>query len=147
MIGFIIIGHNHFASGILSAVEMIIGRQVNVETVDFLPQDDIETLDKKISNSIKTLDNSDGIIFFADIAGGSPFNRSMVFLVENLELDIHVIGGINLPLLIEAFNLRNSIRIPNELIDKLISIGSESIVYGNKMLQEEFKKNIRGYIP
>lgn len=142
MIGFIIVGHNHFASGILSAVEMIIGRQLNVESVDFLPEDDIGALDQKINNSIKTLENSDGIVFFADIAGGSPFNRSMVFLAENLELNIHVMGGINLPLLIEAFNLRNSVKNPSELIDKLISLGNESIVYGNKMLQEELNKNI-----
>jgi len=142
MIGFIIVGHNHFASGILSAVEMIIGRQLNVESVDFLPEDDIGALDQKINNSIKTLENSDGIVFFADIAGGSPFNRSMVFLAENLELNIHVMGGINLPLLIEAFNLRNSVKNPSELIDKLISLGNESIVYGNKMLQEGLNKNI-----
>ncbi|MEQ6359712.1 PTS sugar transporter subunit IIA [Thermoanaerobacter thermohydrosulfuricus] len=142
MIGFIIVGHNHFASGILSAVEMIIGRQLNVESVDFLPEDDIGALDQKINNSIKTLENSDEIVFFADIAGGSPFNRSMVFLAENLELNIHVMGGINLPLLIEAFNLRNSVKNPSELIDKLISLGNESIVYGNKMLQEELNKNI-----
>lgn len=137
MIGFLVTGHDSFASGILSSAQMIMGKQTNVEIVEFKPQDDIEDLDRKIEESIKKLDVSDGLIIFSDIVGGSPFNRSMTALVQNSDINIHVISGTNLPLLIEAFNTRRFESDIKKVVDSIMGVSAMTILYGNKMLQDE----------
>ncbi|KUO71157.1 MAG: hypothetical protein APF77_10435 [Clostridia bacterium BRH_c25] len=140
MVGLIITGHNCFAGGILGAAEMIMGRQENVAAVDFEEQDDIEILDAKLKEQMGRLDTSEGVILFADMAGGSPFNRSMIMMAENPEADIHVISGVNLPLLIEALNMRQYVEEIKQLVDDLMNISASAIIYGNKMLEDEMKK-------
>lgn len=137
MIPLIITGHNCFAGGILGAAEMIMGRQENVVAVNFEAQDDIETLDGKLREKISMLDEGEGVLMFADMAGGSPFNRSMVMTAENPEANIHVIGGVSLPLLIEALNMRQYAAGIKQLVEDLMNISASAVVYGNKMLEAE----------
>ncbi|AOT70322.1 PTS sugar transporter subunit IIA [Geosporobacter ferrireducens] len=140
MVAFVITGHNHFASGMISAVEMIMGEQKNVGIVDFLPEDDINVLDRKLMESFEKLDTTEGVIIFADLPGGSPFNRSMVMLAENPKFNIHVLSGTNLPLLVEALNARTYTSGVSQMIADLVNISSSTIVYGNKMLEDHMGK-------
>jgi PTS system N-acetylgalactosamine-specific IIA component len=140
MIGFVITGHNKFASGIASAVEMVAGSLENTVIVDFLPEDEVKKLDMKIKDACNQIHLQEGIVIFADLVGGSPFNRSMIFMTENPKLNIHVIGGINLPLLIEAFNSRPQFNQIKELVDSIMDVSSETITYGNKILENDMNK-------
>ena len=36
MIGIVVTGHGHFPSGLLSAIELVVGRPENVAAVDFV---------------------------------------------------------------------------------------------------------------
>ncbi|MGF7398336.1 PTS sugar transporter subunit IIA [Thermoanaerobacterium thermosaccharolyticum] len=139
MIGFLIIGHNHFGSGILSAAEMIIGKQKNIEYIDFLPDFDTALLDEAINQTLEKLNYSEGIIIFTDLIGGSPFNRSMVVFTEKPEYNIHVLSGTNLPILIEALNLRERINNPEILVKQILKIGKDNIIYGNEILKNEIE--------
>lgn len=136
MTGFVITGHNNFAKGILGAAELIVGKQKNIIAVDFLPEDNIDILDKKIHLALEELSNSKDIVIFADLVGGSPFNRSMIASANNKQSNIHVIGGVNLSMIIEALSLRDTYDDVKKLINQIIDVASESIRYGNKMLED-----------
>lgn len=114
MIGIIITGHGKFASGLLSAVEVIAGKQQNVQAIDFLVEDSSEGLWEKIAQAAKEM-NVDGILFLTDISGGTPFNTS-VLVSKKLRLPCHILSGTNMPLIIEAAFSRDAM-----LLDDLVS--------------------------
>ena len=95
----IITGHNNFASGILSSLTMIAGAKDNVFAVDFLSDDNDESLESKYNKIID--ENKDSEILFAcDLMGGTPFKvtSKLAFTNNNYE----VVTGINLGGLIDT---------------------------------------------
>ena len=95
----IITGHNNFASGILSSLTMIAGAKDNVFAVDFLSDDNDESLESKFNKIIS--DNKDSeILFVCDLMGGTPFKvtSKLAFTNDNYE----VVTGINLGGLIDT---------------------------------------------
>ena len=95
----IITGHNNFASGILSSLTMIAGAKDNVFAVDFLSDDNDESLESKFNKIIS--DNKDSeILFVCDLMGGTPFKvtSKLAFTNNNYE----VVTGINLGGLIDT---------------------------------------------
>ncbi len=95
----IITGHNNFASGILSSLTMIAGAKDNVFAVDFLSDDNDESLEGKFNKIIS--DNKDSeILFVCDLMGGTPFKvtSKLAFTNNNYE----VVTGINLGGLIDT---------------------------------------------
>lgn len=99
MIGIILTGHGSFASGLASSIEVIAGKQDYFKAIDFpMGSTNIE-LSEKLQQAVKELDCSD-IIFCTDIAGGTPFNQSVI-LSTRLPRS-RVISGTNVPVLLEA---------------------------------------------
>jgi mannose/fructose/sorbose-specific phosphotransferase system IIA component len=137
MIKLIITGHNRFAEGITSAAEMILGPQEGINTLSFEPTDDVDSFDKKLNDLLNDLSVTDSVVILADLAGGSPFNRSMIYMAEHEKQNIQVIGGANLRLVMEAALGLQLIDNAEELAANLLDVASESVVYGNRMLEEE----------
>ena len=74
MIGLILTGHGEFAVGVGHALEMIAGKQTAYKVVPFLESDPIETLENNLRDAMKELqEETEGIVVFADLLGGSPF--------------------------------------------------------------------------
>ncbi len=132
MIASIIIGHGNFGSSILESAEMIIGKQQNIQLIDFLKKDSLEDIDRKISQALDNLDTEDGVIVLADLMGGTPFNRMMLQASENP--DIKVVAGVNMPLVMEILNNRSKISDLDSFIEENISMSREMMVLGNKLL-------------
>lgn len=100
MFGIIVTGHGYFATGIASAMELIIGKQEKFIAVDF-PQTDTKTeLENNIRQAIKQYKEEEHILILCDLLSGSPFNVS---IMEAMNDDrIRVIYGTNLGMLIET---------------------------------------------
>ena len=95
----IITGHNNFASGILSSLTMIAGAKDNVFAVDFLSDDNDESLESKFNKIIS--DNKDSeILFVCDLMGGTPFKVTSKLAFTNDSYE--VVTGINLGGLIDT---------------------------------------------
>lgn len=95
----IITGHNHFASGILSSLTMIAGTKDNIFAVDFLSDDNDESLEGKFNKIIS--DNKDSeILFVCDLMGGTPFKVTSKLAFTNDSYE--VVTGINLGGLIDT---------------------------------------------
>lgn len=99
MIGIIVTGHGKFASGLASSIEVIAGKQDKFEAVDFPIGSTSADLAAQLQEAVDRLNCSD-IIFCTDIAGGTPFNQSVI-LSTHLA-NSKVISGTNIPVLLEA---------------------------------------------
>ncbi len=105
MIGIILTGHGNFASGLASSIEVIAGKQEYFKAIDFPIGSTNVELATKLQQAVDELNCSD-IIFCTDIAGGTPFNQSVI-LSTRLS-NSKVISGTNVPVLLEALFSRGN---------------------------------------
>ena len=124
MIGIIVSGHIHFASGMQSAVEAIVGEQQGIEFVDFVPSITTEELEQLMLQSIARINTGDGVLILTDVPGGSPCNRALSIMLKRN--DIKVIAGCNLPMITNACFERDGLSL-DELVEVVFDIGNQSI--------------------
>lgn len=135
MIGCILTGHGTFARGMLGAVEMIAGPQENFETVPFLEELPLEEFEEQMTKNLEKLQAScDGIVIFSDLVGGTPFRTAM--LASQNHENVEVIGGTNLPLLVEASLLRLSADNAAAFADEMIETGKNGMIRAQLQLND-----------
>ena len=127
MIGILIATHGKFAEGILDSVELIMGKQDNCQTLALCHGHSIESFSQDIYTSIKKLDQGHGVIVFTDLYSASPYNQAALNYKKLVGIDYRLVSGVNLPMLIEAFNQR---MIGSSLVEttmKSLESGTEGI--------------------
>lgn len=107
MIGMIVTGHGSFATGITSGLMLLAGDPEAYEAVDFDPEDSVDMLTEKLKGALTRLDSCEEILILADLAGGSPFNVSLRLKLSK-EKHLEVIGGANLPVVLDAYLARGA---------------------------------------
>jgi mannose/fructose/sorbose-specific phosphotransferase system IIA component len=122
MVRGIIIGHGDFAKAMLTTAKQIVGEQELVEVISNVGLS-CETLNEKIEEILGRDDKNETIIF-VDLPGGSCTISCYKLLKNNRNLNM--ICGINLPILIEFFMLREK-HSAQELVPILIKKGKENI--------------------
>lgn len=135
MIGIVVSGHGNFASGILSSLELIAGKQENVAGVDFTLNDNIESLQSRLENAAKELSACEGILFLTDIAGGSPF-RICALLCQELK-NSRVVSGTNVGMILEISLSREGIGI-----EELKNMALQSGISAVKAFEPRKKKQV-----
>jgi PTS system N-acetylgalactosamine-specific IIA component len=126
MINLIITGHGRFASGLFNAVEQVIGPQLQVVTVDFMPEMSTQQLDEQLKQALESLPAGSGTLFFTDLIGGSPF-RSSVLLSQALPAS-DVIAGTNLQMLAEMMMERDEIDDVKVFAAQALACGKQGIL-------------------
>ncbi len=126
MISIIICMHGKLGTEILKTIELIIGKQKNIIAFNFLENENTDNIIKKYKNSFKKLNIKNGLIFFVDIFGGSPFNAANKILNEK-KIKCDIISGTNIPMLLEVLMSREDKKNFNELVNIAIDIGKKSI--------------------
>lgn len=106
MIGVLIATHGKFAEGILDSVELIMGKQENCQTLALCHGNSIEDFSTDILESVKKLDQGEGVIVFTDLYSASPYNQTALNHKNLSDTEYRLVAGVNLPMLIEAFNQR-----------------------------------------
>lgn len=105
MIAVVVATHGELSKEVVKVSEMIFGKQENVGVVTFLGEENIEDLKRKYNEQLSSLNKEDGVLFLVDIFGGSPFRIASSIALENDNIDI--ITGVNLPMLLEIYKLRD----------------------------------------
>lgn len=123
MVGFVIATHGRLSEGLLNAIELIAGKQENIETVSLVHGDSVEDYRLRFDNAIKKVDSGAGVLVFLDFFGGTPSNIAINYYEDK---NILCILGVNLPMLIEVLHMRSSMDV-NELEDICINAGRSSI--------------------
>ena len=135
MVGVVIETHGKFADGLLDAMHLIAGPQEKIDQISLKEGDSVELLKSRILESVKNLDDGDGVLVFVDMFGASPCNAAAALFKEHVE----VVTGVNLPMILEILNLRGSVSL-KELAAIAMDAGKESIKNLTEMVRDSLKK-------
>jgi PTS system mannose-specific IIA component len=132
MIGILVVTHNQLGDALIESAEFIIGgRPKALESISIDLNQNAESLRKKIADTIKKVDQKDGVLILTDMFGGTPSNLSYSFLEEGR---IEVLSGVNLPILIQAVNNRDKMNLA-DLGNNLEKFGKKSISLASGILK------------
>jgi PTS system mannose-specific IIA component len=123
MIGLVIASHGQLAAELLATAKQIVGELPQVASCSVEPGASAEDLKKQLSERIKSVDQGEGVIVFADLLGGSPCTQSLSLCQQSR---LEVITGVNLPMLIKANSLRTTTPL-HELALQLTQYGQRNI--------------------
>lgn len=133
MIGGIIVSHGKLAEELLNALTIILGEVTNMEAISIGWYDDVEESKKKINQSVKRVDQKNGVLIFTDMFGGTPSNLSFSFLKDN---QVEIITGVNLPMLIKFVSLQKSNNL-SEAAKKVMEQGKKNIHLASALLNSK----------
>jgi mannose PTS system EIIA component len=128
MIGLILVTHGRLAQEFLVAMEHVVGKQQNIETIAIGPNDDMEQRRADIAAAISKVDQGKGVIVLTDLFGGTPSNLAISLLEAGR---VEVIAGVNLPMLIRlegarrSMNVREAVAAARDAGQKYISVASD----------------------
>ena len=132
MIGIVIVTHSQLGEALIGAAEFIIGsRPESIESISIDLSENAEKLRQKIDKGIKKVMGQEGVIILTDMFGGTPSNLSYSFLEEG---HIEVLSGVNLPILIQAVNIRKKMEL-DQLAADLEAFGKKSISLASGILK------------
>jgi PTS system mannose-specific IIA component len=134
MIGIVVVTHGKLGEGFLDAMYLIAGPQKGIEKVALMEEDSIELLRDRMLEAVKKVDDGSGVLVFVDMFGASPSNAAAYLVNENVE----VVTGVNLPMLLEIINLRDSMSL-NELALTAMNAGNESIKNLTEIVRNSLK--------
>ena len=133
MIGIVIVTHAQLGEALIEAAEFILGQRPEaIESVSIDLSENAEKLRAKIVQGIKKVAGQSGVIILTDMFGGTPSNLSYSFLEEGR---VEVLSGVNLPILIQAVNLRKKDIELGQLAADLEVFGKKSISLASGILK------------
>lgn len=94
----LIVGHMNFPSGVLSAINLLMGKNENIFSLDL---DQSRTHEEFEIELKKLLDDNEKVIVLADLTGGAPHQIASRLILESGKSDQFVISGINLALVLD----------------------------------------------
>lgn len=125
MIGFILTGHAQFSNGLASAIDMVAGDQPAFQIVPF-DGAQAATYGDDLRGAISAMrEETDGVLVFVDLLGGTPFNQAM--MAGATIPGVRVVTGVNLPMLLECMSLRTDATTAEELVQTAVEIGQMGI--------------------
>lgn len=139
MVGLLVTGHGHFATGLQSALQLIAGNAENLAFVDFEAEHSTEVLTDNLNKALDGLTGCDGVLVLADLAGGSPFKASVECKAARPNQQIEVVAGTNLSMLVEGFVGMAAYSSPVDMALALITAGKDYIV---RFEQKDHEDNV-----
>ena len=133
-VGVILVTHCDYGAGLLRAAEIILGPLADCSSIQVDAGFDVTETVSRLKEAVRLLDKGNGVIILTDMFGGTPTNLSLSLLGSGA---IEVVTGVNLPMLLKAFELRHT-ELP-ELADKAMEAGGKGIVSASQLLYSKTK--------
>lgn len=114
MIPFIVITHGSLADSLVNSLKMIYGEIKDVFPCNFLRNMNLEELENQVNQLLDSIE-SEKILIFTDMLGGSAFNIAMKVQREK---NVHVIAGVNLMMLLDLISIRENLDF-SELLEHI----------------------------
>ena len=128
MIGVVIVTHGNLACEFRAALEHVVGRQEQVETICIGPDDDLDARRTDMLAALAKVDSGDGVVVLTDMFGGSPSNLAISAMEKP---DVEVVAGVNLPMLVKLASVRGECGLDEAIAQaqeagrKYISVASQ----------------------
>ena len=120
------ITHGNVGRELITTAETMLGKlPLKCETLSVSNQCDPDELLLEAKAICKKIETGDGVLVLTDIFGSTPSNICNK-LKEGINIDIHVIAGLNLPMLIRLLNYPK-LNL-SELVDKALSGAHDGII-------------------
>ncbi len=137
MIGMIVVAHGHVGEAMLGAVVHVLGPQALTAALgvgaDGDIQADLSEDQERLQALIKRCDTGDGVLLFADMFGGTPCNLALSCIEEGR---VEVVSGFNLPMLIKAATLRQTLTDLRLLARQARDAGRHHMHLASDLLEE-----------
>lgn len=124
MIGLIVTGHGHFASGLTEALNVIAGPANNYCAVDFNLTDSTDDLIRHLEEAMDSLSDCESVLVLSDLAGGSPFKASVEL---GFPRGYEVVAGTNLGMLVEINMVREFMDDVHALAKQAVTVGKDQV--------------------
>lgn len=130
MIGIVIATHGSLSDGLKDAAGIVIGSTEGLKTVNLNLGDAVDELGDKITEAIHDVDNGDGVLVLADLLSASPYNQTVLAtskLDDKLQSQVHLISGVNFPMVLEAINHQLVETNIDEAVQAIVAQGKQGI--------------------
>ncbi len=111
MVNILLVTHGEFAQGITSALTLIMGETKGYATVSLNIGQAPDVFLDKLSNKVHSLyedSEGSGVLVLTDLFGGTPCN-CIARIMNDMGTDrVRCVTGLNLPMLIESVNSRDT---------------------------------------
>ncbi len=131
-VGIVVFTHADYGKALMDSAEGILGAQKAYEVLSVDSGVEVEALLAGLRAAVERLDTGSGVVIFTDMFGGTPSNLSISLLGS---LKVEVITGVNLPMLLRAFNRRNESLM--ELAREVREAGIQGIVVAGEILRQK----------
>ena len=138
MIGIVVVSHGLLSEQLVAAASLILGEAKSVKAVTFMARESLEDLRRKTTEATNEF-VEDCCIIFTDIMGGSATNVSIEIMKSRN--DVFVVTGVNLPMLIDAINSRESLSL-KELVAQVSNSGVRSIINLKEFFEKRAAKRV-----
>jgi fructoselysine/glucoselysine PTS system EIIA component len=129
---FLIATHGSFSAGLKSSLEMIAGSIENLEIIQAYTEAN-RPINEEIEAILSVLEDSDELIVFTDLAGGS-ITSQVAQLARGK--NIFIVAGVNLPLILELV-LADTEQPAEVLIESAIAGARDQIIFVTKLLNQD----------
>ena len=131
MVGLVVASHGHLADELVATAAQIVGPLRRVATLSVDPAASPDEIRASMREAVKSVDDGEGVLVFADLIGGSPCTQSLSLCQQ---ARIEVVTGVNLPMLLKADSLRSELPL-NELAHTLATYGQKNICCASDLLK------------
>ncbi len=132
MVGIILLTHGSLGMELLKTSEMIIGKQNNVDFLSVQSGTSLNDLAGDLDNLVNKY-KKDGVLILTDMFGGSPSNIAMAYFDKE---HVDIVTGVNLPMLIKTFSMRNDVDNAQNLGRIASQTGKESIILAGDLMNK-----------
>ena len=77
MIGIVLVTNGRLAEELLIALQHVVGKQSNIESISIGSEDDLEARRADILEAVSRTDADNGVIILTDMFGGTPSNLAI----------------------------------------------------------------------
>jgi PTS system mannose-specific IIA component len=125
MIGKLLLTHGQLAKELLQTGETIAGKLTGFEALSLDWKDEAEAARNKIEDSLRRLDEGDGVLILTDMFGDTPFNAAVPYLSPGR---VEMVTGVNLPMVVRLGCLHSQEMSLSELAAWIRGKGRSSII-------------------
>ncbi len=130
MIGLVLVTNGRLAEELLIALQHVVGKQSNIESISIGSEDDLEARRADILEAVSRADGKNGVIILTDMFGGTPSNLA-ISLMETGQIEI--ISGVNLPMLIKLASTRSDASLA-DAVEQAQEVGRKYIHVASQLL-------------
>lgn len=136
MLGILLISHGKMAEGMKDSLSMFFGNDIpQLDTLALRMDSSAVEFGQEIRQKVAELDTGDGVLIFADVLGGTPCNQALQIVNEK----VHLIVGMNLPMLMELLGIRESQEID---VAAVVESGKNAVIDAGAMLMSDSNEEV-----